>query len=112
MNSRGLTLLETMVALVIVGVIVSGTLGAVVQSGQAVGKAATWSDAVAYAEDGLERTRAGETLPDSTSAQPLAGGYLRWVERAPRGGVLRQLTVVVRLPGGARFALSVLEPER
>lgn len=112
MNARGLTLLETMIALVIVGVIVAGTLGAVVESGHAVRNAAAWSDAVGYAEDGLERARSGDAVPDSVGAERLPGGYVRWVERAPWRGELRQVTAIVILPSGARFALSVLESGR
>ena len=110
MNRRGLTLLEVMVALVILGVVATSILEVFGGSVRAAGSARTWAQAVAYAEDAMERTKLRPpSLPGALSAtESLPGGFERWVETGQWVPGVHQVTVVVTLPDGGKFELSRL----
>ena len=104
MKRNGLTLLETMVALVILALVVTGFLEVFQGSSRLARNAETWSTAVAYAEDGMEAVKLGEELP----GEALPGGFERHVEtRSWRDGI-QLVTVVVALPDGGRISLQRL----
>ncbi len=116
MRRGGLTLLETMVALVILGLVVLGFL-AVFQSSLAVFQSSTrlagdserWSRAVAYAEDAMETVKLDPPLGSAGPARAgLAGGFARSVEARAWDDSLRLVTVVVTLPDGGRVTLNRL----
>lgn len=104
-----MTLLEVMVALVILGLVVGTYLE--VFSGALRGAAAarSWSQAVAYATDALERAKTDIGPPASrTPLERLPGGFERWLESSPWNDGLTSLRVVVVLPGGGRYVLERL----
>ena len=105
---QGLTLLETMVALVILGLVVLGYLELFGTTVRAAGGAETWSQAVAYAEDGMERVKLVPEEAVGRGADALPGGFERRVSAQPWQNGLQHVTVVVTLPGGGEFALSRL----
>ena len=110
---RGLTLLEVLVALVVLSVVALGYFQVFHGSHALVANAREWSDAIAYAEDAMERTKLGSAQPASPEALP--GGFRRQVTSRPWEPGLIRLTVSVFLPGGGRFDLERLarvEPAR
>ena len=110
MSARGLTLLEVMVALVILGLVVVGYLEVFGGALRSAATARAWSTAVAYATDGMERAKLelGESPIGSTAPERLPGGFERHVETAPWEWGLTRVSVVVVLPGGGRYALERL----
>jgi type II secretory pathway pseudopilin PulG len=110
MTRTGLVLLEVMVALVILGLVGLGALELVHQSHEIVGNARQWSDAVAYAEDGMELAKLGSSALHGPPGDALPGGFRRQITRAPSvsGREFEQVTVTVFLPGGGRFDLDRL----
>lgn len=103
-----MTLLETMVALVILGVATVGYLEVVAAGARTMRRTAAWSLAVTYAEDLLERSKTGSPVPDAARPEETPDGFARWVDRAPWGDSLVVLTARVRLPDGARFQMPLL----
>ena len=97
-----MTLLEALVALVILGLGAGGFLGLFQQSARTAHGAAEWTRLVAYAESGMEAATLGaaplDTLP----------GYGRAVAVRPWRGALAQVDVTVTSPRGARFTLRRL----
>lgn len=110
MSARGLTLLETMVALVILGLAVVGFLELFAGALRNADNSRTWSEAVAYAVDRMERLKLDRQPATTAPAAPerLAGGFERRVERRPWGEGVVWVTVVVALPSGGRVALDRL----
>ena len=108
----GLTLLETMVALVILGLVVLGYLELLGTSVRAAGSTETWSQAIAFAEDGMERLKLDPGDPQTRGGEALPGGFERRVQAEPWRNGLQHVTVVVTLPGGGEFALSRLVEAR
>ena len=106
LTERGVTLLEVLVALVVLSLVALGYFQLFHGSHALVASSREWSDAIAYAEDAMERTKLGNTQPASLEALP--GGFRRQVTSRPwRPGLIR-LTVSVLLPGGGRFDLERL----
>jgi prepilin-type N-terminal cleavage/methylation domain-containing protein len=110
MSARGVTLLETMVALVILGAVVVGYLDLLAGALRLGADARVWSQAVAYAEDGMEQVKLASTRSRGLTVGPerLAGGYERRTEIQPWGDGLERITVILTLPGGGRYALERL----
>jgi prepilin-type N-terminal cleavage/methylation domain-containing protein len=107
-NTRGFTLLEAMVALVILGLVSVGFLDLFASALRAAHDARLWSQAVAYAEDAMGRVKIEPGWVLSSAPEPLDGGFERHVETRPwRDGLLR-VTVVVSLPGGGSYDLDRL----
>ena len=106
-GASGLTLLETMVALVILGLVMLGYLEVFAASVRGTRQAEVWSRAVAYAEDAMEAVKIEpEAMP--VGRKPLGDGFERAVEVRSWDSRLRLITVVVYLPEGGRFAISRL----
>lgn len=108
-GERGLSLLEVLVALVVLSLVGLSYLQLVHGSHQLVASAREWSEAVAYAEDGMERVKLG-TLDPRAPAESLPGGFRRQITTHPWRPGFVVLTVTVFLPGGGRFALDRLAP--
>ena len=108
MKRSGVTLLETMVALVILGLVVTGFLEVLQGSNRLARDSETWTIAVAYAEDAMESLKLG----DEVGSEQLAGGFRRHVEVRPWLDRIRLVRVVVSLPGGGEVALDRLVEER
>jgi prepilin-type N-terminal cleavage/methylation domain-containing protein len=106
-NARGLTLLEAIVALVILGLVVTAYLGIFATSARTAADATTWSQAVVYAEDAMESAKLGLRGPSPITEQ-LGRGFERRTEIHPWNRGLARITVVVQLPRGERFELDRL----
>jgi prepilin-type N-terminal cleavage/methylation domain-containing protein len=104
----GLTLLETMVALVILGLVVVGYLEVFGASIRAVENARTWSRVVAYAEGGMELAKLDLEVAQRRGRENLEGGFQRWVASESAGEGLELVTVTVAFPDGGRFTLERL----
>lgn len=108
MKRDGLTLLETMVALVILGLVVLGYLQVFGASARAAENARTWSRAVTYAETGMELAKLDLDEALRRGRESLEGGYERWITAEPQGPGLALVTVTVVFPDGGRFTLNRL----
>jgi prepilin-type N-terminal cleavage/methylation domain-containing protein len=105
----GLTLLETMVALVILALVVVAGLELLAGTTRLSAQAESWARAVVYAEEGLETTLTDPTRAASR-ADSLPGGYLRVIDTAPAAadpGLVR-VDVLVTWGRDGRFTLSRL----
>ena len=103
---RGLTLLEVLVALMILSLVIAGYLELFHGSHLLLARSRAWSQAIAYAADGMEQAKLGETNPVA-----LPGGYRRRVTAAAWGSGLDMITVTVTLPSGAQFDLRRLRAQ-
>jgi prepilin-type N-terminal cleavage/methylation domain-containing protein len=101
---RGFTLLEVLVALVVLTIVGVAYLQLFSESHRVVGVAQRWSDAVAYAQDGMEHAKL--TGSDPKTQLPL--GFSRHISRRPYGAGYTLVTVTVTLPNGARYDLDRL----
>ena len=107
-RESGLTLLEVLVALVIVGLVgltLLGLFGGTLRSAEG---SRTWSQGLVYATERLEALKLSREPPRSSPPERLAGGYRRWVEVRPWRGELVHVTVVVTFPSGGSVALDRL----
>jgi prepilin-type N-terminal cleavage/methylation domain-containing protein len=100
---RGLTLLEVLVALLILSMVLAGYLELFHGSHLLLARSRMWSQAIAYAGDGMEQAKLGD---DAVASLP--GGYRRHVTIAHWAANLDVITVTVTLPDGARFDVQRL----
>ena len=115
MNRHGLTLLEVMVALVILGLVVAGYLELFSGALRGAGAAQIWSQAVAYATDGMEHAKLEPETCRQGSNDRLPGGFERRcdIRAVNLSGVdfpVTVLRVVVTFPGGGQYVLERLVP--
>lgn len=101
---KGLTLLEVLVALVVLTVVGVSYLQLFSEGHQIVGAAQQWSSAVAYAQDAMEHAK----LTGSDLIGPLPGGFRRQISRRPFDAQYTLVTVTVTMPNGARYQLNRL----
>ncbi len=112
MSRRGFTLLETMVALVILGLVVLSTvqlLGTTVRANRNVD---SWTSAVAYAEEGMEAAKVDLPTMLARGREPLADGFVREVRARPAGEGLQLVSVTVGFPEGGEYTLDRLFEDR
>ena len=107
-HERGLTLLEVLVALVVLSLVALSYLQLFQGSHRLVTASREWSHAVEYAEDAIERAKLGGPSLLETPAESLPGGFRREITRRPWQPGLTLVTVTVFLPGGGRFGLDWL----
>jgi len=106
-GERGLTLLEVLVAIVVLGLVGLSYLELFHQSHRMVGDSREWSRAVGYAEEAMEGIKLSG-VDGQPAAEDLPGGFRREISsRLWRPG-LRAVEVTVLLPGGGRFDLERL----
>ncbi len=98
-----MTLLESVVALVIVSLAAVGFLNVFESNARLPGAAREWTSAVAYAEEGIELVKLGQAVPPSTSA-----GLSRQVTTTPFARHVDEIRVVVTMDGGRVFELRRL----
>ena len=109
-NRSGLTLLEVMIALVILGLVATGFLETFAGALRATADARTWAQALVYADAGQESVKIEGVARAAGTEVPLGGGFSRRITLRPwREGVTRA-TVTVTLPSGARYELERLAP--
>jgi type II secretory pathway pseudopilin PulG len=108
------SLLEALVALVVLGLTGVGFLEAFQGASRSARDAAAWTTAVAYAESGMEEATLG-----AASAEPGRGtlvdtlpGFRREVAVRPWRGGVDEVAVTVTLPSGARCTLRRLAARR
>jgi len=111
-NERGFTLLEVMVALVVLSLVALGYLQLFQSSHRLVGDAREWSQAVEYAEDAIESAKVSGSSMLATPVEPLPGGFRREITTRPWRPGLTLVTVTVFLPGSGRFDLDWLAQDR
>lgn len=112
MKRAGLTLLETMVALVILGLVVVAALQLFVGTSRLTRDAETWAQAVAYAENAMERAKSEPAWSGPLGTEALPGGFERSIESRPVAPGLRRVSVIVTLPDEGRFVLDRLMEDR
>lgn len=108
MNRSGLTLLETMVALTILGLAVVGFLELFAATARSTDDLDLWSSAVAYAENGVELLKLDVNYRATSPIESLPGGFQRSVEVRPWEPGLQIATVTVRFPDGRTYAVNRL----
>ena len=111
-SERGLTLLEVLVALVVLSLVALSYLQLFHGSHRLVTASREWSYAVEYAEDAIEGAKLGGPSLLGRPAESLPGGFRREIMRRPWQPGLTLVTVAVLLPGGGRFDLDWLTPDR
>lgn len=107
-SRRGLTLLEVMVALVILGLVGTAFLETFTGALRASARAQAWAQALVYANEGVEAINSAGVQRATPSDIPLGGGFYRRIAaRSWEEGVIR-VTVTVTLPDGKKFDLDRL----
>ena len=103
-----MTLLESLVALVIVGLTAVGFLELFQGTSRSSRDADVWLQAVAYAESTMESSKIED--PRSVDDAPPPAGLARRIDVRPwpGGHGIDQVTVTVTLPGGGAFVLHRL----
>jgi prepilin-type N-terminal cleavage/methylation domain-containing protein len=101
---RGLTLLEVLVALVVLTLVGVSYMQLFTESHHVVNASTQWSAAVTYAQDAMEHAR----LPGAHAEVSLPSGFRRYVSRRPWRAGYTLVTVTVTLPNGARYDLNRL----
>jgi prepilin-type N-terminal cleavage/methylation domain-containing protein len=104
-----MTLLEVMLALVILGLVGLGYLELLHQSHRLISDSRRWSQAVGYAEDAMERVKL-HGAPIQPVVDNLPGGFRRKVAATSWRSGLTAVEVTLTLPGGGRFDLDRLIP--
>ena len=112
MNRSGLTLLETMVALVILGMVVVGFLELFATTARATNDLDLWSRAVAHAENGAELVKLDAGYAVNNPLETLPDGFERRVEVRQWVAGLQIATVTVQFPDGRTYELSRLLESR
>ena len=104
---RGVTLLEVMVALVILGLVVLGYLELFGGTLRLASDASEWTRAVAFAESTMEDMKIAPAAAEQHEQpdQP-AEGYSRWVTRNEWHDGTELVTVIVTMPRGGRLEIS------
>jgi prepilin-type N-terminal cleavage/methylation domain-containing protein len=104
---RGLTLLEVMVALVILGLVVLGYLQAFAGTFRLAEDSSEWTRAVGYAEAVMEEIKISPaTAGEREQPEEPAPGFQRWVTRSEWRDQTELVTVVVTMPRGGRLEIS------
>jgi len=110
-SRRGLTLLEVMVALVVLTLVGLSYLELFDQGHRVATRTRRWTDAITYAQDAMETAKLGGVLP-TEAPERLPGGFRRRITRRPWQGGYTLVTVTVFLPDGSRFDLDRLTRPR
>jgi prepilin-type N-terminal cleavage/methylation domain-containing protein len=108
LSRTGLTLLEVMVALVILGLVATGFLETFAGALRVTADTRIWAQALVYGEQGQEAIKiegVNRALGRETS---LGGGFARRIVVRPWGDRVARSTVTVTLPNGSRLELDRL----
>ena len=106
-DTRGLTLLEVLVALVILSLVGLAYLDLFHQSHRIATNSRQWTAAVGYAEDAMERVKL-QGAPAQPAVDDLPGGFKRQTSAHLWKPGLAVVEVTVALPGGGKFDLDRL----
>lgn len=102
-----MTLLESVVALVIVGLAAVGFLNLFEGDARLPRAASEWTAAVSYAEEGMELAKLGQSRTLASSS-----GFSRRVERRVYAAHVDEIRVIVTMGDGRIFELRRLEAVR
>jgi type II secretory pathway pseudopilin PulG len=103
-----MTLLEAMVALVILGLSAVGFLEGFQGASRSATDAEAWTRAAAYAEEGIESGAIGGAALRDASSTPLPEGFARTIEVRPWRGSVNDVVVTVTFPRGGRLVVHRL----
>jgi prepilin-type N-terminal cleavage/methylation domain-containing protein len=109
-SPQGLTLLEVMVALVIVAIAAGGFLEIFVRVLRSTADAHGWAKALVYAEQGQEMVKIDGVASAAARPSTLLGGFTRRIAVRRWRYEVDRVTVTVTLPDGRRFDLDRLVP--
>ena len=104
----GFTLLETMVALVILGLVVAASLQLYGSALRSAYQSSAWAAATAYAEEGMELAKLDPVGMEARGPETLPEGFERRVRVRSVGGTLSEVTVSVSFPEGGAYELRRL----
>jgi prepilin-type N-terminal cleavage/methylation domain-containing protein len=107
-NRKGLTLLETMVALVILGLVVTASFQLFGSALRSTYSAQAWTTATAYAEEGMELAKLDPTAAVERGSEALDGGFQRQIQMRALSAQAAVVTVSVTFPDGGLFEVSRL----
>ena len=102
-----MTLLEVMLALVILGLVGLAYLELLHQTHRLIGDSRRWSQAVGYAEEAMEGVKL-RGAPLHPVLDDLPGGFRRQVSATLWRPGLTAVQVTVTIPGGGKFDLDRL----
>jgi type II secretory pathway pseudopilin PulG len=108
-----MTLFESLVAIVILGLAAVGFLGAFQATSRSTRQAGEWVVAVGHAEAAMEETKLGISTGNALG-DSLPGGFTRTVavQPWPELAGMERVTVTVTMPGGGAFSLErLVRPE-
>lgn len=110
---RGMTLLEALIALIILGTVAVGMLEVLAGASRVATNAEQWSAAVAYAEAGMETLKLDPAAGSSGQVENLGSGFTRRVDVRPWSDpAFAVVTIDVTLPGGGHHSLTRLRAAR
>ncbi len=104
----GMTLLEVMVALIVLTLVGAGYFELVAQSHRLSGSTVAWSSSVLDAQDALESAKLGAPDPAQGAPVRLPDGSLRRVLRRPWAPGFTRVTVEITSPEGQRIEVDRL----
>jgi Tfp pilus assembly protein PilV len=107
-----MSLLEALVALVILGVSVVGYLDVFSSASRSVMQAEEWERTVAIAESAMESALLGDALQAQVALGTPDERFTRSIAVEPWRGEMRQIIVTVGSPRGATFTLRRLVRDR
>lgn len=107
-----MTLLETVIAIVILSLAAVGLLELFEGSSRNAANAEAWVTAVAYAEEGMEAAKTGSASLSQLQTRRLSDGYGRNVRIAPAQVGLNDIIVTVTLPRGGQYVVHRLVSAR
>lgn len=108
MSERGVTLLETMVALVILGLVVGAHLEVFGGTLRSAARAGEWTEAVAHAEAGMELAKLDLAAATGPGTEAVGSGFRRRIDAEPWRANVLLVTVTVTFPDGGTFVLHRL----
>lgn len=103
-----MTLLESVVALVILGLASVGFLELFQVANRNTRASEQWVTAVAYAEEGIEAAKAGPGALTASAAGTPPAGFARSIELKPWRDGMTDVVVTVTMQRGAQFVLHRL----
>lgn len=103
-----MTLLESVVALVILGLSAVGFLEVFQGASRSTQDAQAWVAAVSYAEEGVEAAKIGGAALVGSQLAAAPGRMSRRIELRPWRGRVSDVVVTVTLPAGQQFTLHRL----
>ncbi len=103
-----MSLLESVIALVILSLSAIGVLELFQETNRAASRAEEWTIAAEYAEEGIEAAKLGASAVTEISSTPIRAGYSRQFRSRPAAHGLTDVSVVVGIPGGASLIVHRL----